>query len=79
MDQEAAHIRGHRTHSEAAATRCLAVVVGFAHQSSHDAGGSGCIVGAHFADSKDRRREVAGRLVGLAEEVPEEEPSTRFL
>lgn len=79
--QEVAHIRGHRTHSEAAATRCLAavVVVRFAHQSSHDAEGSGCIVGAHFAGSKGHHREVVGRWVGLAEEDPGEEPSTRFL
>lgn len=78
--QGAAHIRGHRTHSEAVATRCLAaVVVHFAHQSSHDAEGSGCIVGAHFAGSKGHHREVAGRRVGLAEEDPGEEPSTRFL
>lgn len=78
--QEAAHIRGHRTHSEAVATRCLAaVVVRFAPQSSHDAEGSGCIAGAHFADSKGHHREVAGRWVGLVEEDPGEEPSSQFL
>lgn len=78
--QEAAHIRWHRTHSEAAATRFLAaVVVRFARQSSRGAEGSGCIEGARFVGSKGRRRGVAGRWVGLAEEVPGEEPSTQFL
>lgn len=70
MGQVAAHIRWYRTHSEAAATRCLAaVVMRFGHQSSRGAEGSGCIEGAHFAGSKGRRREVVDRWVGLAEEV----------
>ena len=76
----AVHIRWYRTHSEAAATRCpVAVVMHFAHQSSRGAEDSGCIEAAHYTGSRDHRREVVVKWVGLAEGARGEEPSIRFL